>query len=547
MKKMNLFKTLLILFSICFISGYSTACNFTVSVTKDTAVCYTDSSGFKLNVSVNPSGNYQYEWLALNDPNDLNKLSHLAIKDPLFLQNGNKTYSYIIMVHDTVGGNTCTVSDTMHISVKSGFGMNLPNDTSICKSNFTPFNININPDLFILNSSGWGAPYLTGNSFSIFYDLAYLDSMSINYLPTFIDVVDSSSFCRASDSFNIYIDTCSINIWPGDANNDSVVNMLDILPIGIASGAFGPPRDTLSYDWLPYEAITWKSTFASGLDIAYADCNGNGAIGDDDVTAISQNYSLTHNKNSLGGNPSIIKGSPFLYYSFDEDTVADESLVITHFYLGDSALPISSAYGIVFSIFFDPSYVVDGSFQLDVAPFFGVPNIYLSKEFSSSGQFDVGIVSIDQTDTSGFGEIAGINFIIEDVIAGSALQYDSLTLSIGNVKLISYDETEIPLNVGYDTLTIYQPPITSDNNIKRNNTFNIYPNPFNTQLHIEMTNPVINTYSVTLFNLIGQTVYHKSNIKNRKFVINRSDLTKGIYFIKLKEEGINHIKKLIVN
>jgi len=79
----------------------------------------------------------------------------------------------------------------------------------------------------------------------------------------------------------------SYTIYPGDANNDGIVDARDILPIGRYFGLTGPSRaggiltQTLAQHWTPAE-------------VCYADCDGNGIINAKDVQGIVNNWFLTH-------------------------------------------------------------------------------------------------------------------------------------------------------------------------------------------------------------------------------------------------------------
>jgi hypothetical protein len=63
----------------------------------------------------------------------------------------------------------------------------------------------------------------------------------------------------------------------------------------------------------------------------------------------------------------------------------------------------------------------------------------------------------------------------------------------------------------------------------RNYDVNIYPNPTNNQLTVAATGTIT---SITISNILGQLVCN-TNYNAEKVQINVSDLTQGIYFIKI--------------
>lgn len=81
-----------------------------------------------------------------------------------------------------------------------------------------------------------------------------------------------------------------ITIWPGDANNDGIVDERDVLPIGIFYGLTGSARSGGS-QWAP---DTISLLFWEDVRAAFADCNGDGVVDENDVLVIGQNWHLRH-------------------------------------------------------------------------------------------------------------------------------------------------------------------------------------------------------------------------------------------------------------
>ena len=99
--------------------------------------------------------------------------------------------------------------------------------------------------------------------------------------------------------------TAQIQIWPGDTNNDGIVNAIDVLPLGAYLNHTGEPRQDASIEWKAQYATLWEPEAAT-----YADANGDGRVtigvdadGDgrivgielgDDIKVIEQNWHKTH-------------------------------------------------------------------------------------------------------------------------------------------------------------------------------------------------------------------------------------------------------------
>ena len=110
-----------------------------------------------------------------------------------------------------------------------------------------------------------------------------------------------------------------------------------------------------------------------------------------------------------------------------------------------------------------------------------------------------------------------------------------------NVCLIAYGFCGIE-----DTCmnNLYSGIYPTENTIKL--MMNVYPNPFNDRLNIELTKS-INNGEIYIFDMLGKQVYY-NQFSGKQLNINTSELIKGFYFIKLTlSEGSVIVKKLVKN
>ncbi|MBM2841322.1 MAG: hypothetical protein HW412_1850 [Bacteroidetes bacterium] len=84
------------------------------------------------------------------------------------------------------------------------------------------------------------------------------------------------------------------NVYSGDANNDAVCDIRDILPIGRFFASTGPPRAGGSTTWGAQTATIWNTPEAT-----YADCDGNGTVDGNDIQGIITNYGRNRTSNDL--------------------------------------------------------------------------------------------------------------------------------------------------------------------------------------------------------------------------------------------------------
>ncbi|MDI6735351.1 MAG: carboxypeptidase regulatory-like domain-containing protein [bacterium] len=85
-------------------------------------------------------------------------------------------------------------------------------------------------------------------------------------------------------------------VWPGDTDNDGIVNEWDIVPIAFYLSKTGPERGTVSIGWKPWPAQYWNFIEPPCQDAVYADSNGDGVVNIADVHALIMNNGRTHPK-----------------------------------------------------------------------------------------------------------------------------------------------------------------------------------------------------------------------------------------------------------
>jgi len=103
------------------------------------------------------------------------------------------------------------------------------------------------------------------------------------------------NFCAsAAGACNPCPPNCPLNlseVYPGDLNHDGIVNNQDIGLSGLFLYETGPPRATehQNTNWYAHPANDWNRQQINNEDIKHFDCNGDGAITDDDRQAVEDN------------------------------------------------------------------------------------------------------------------------------------------------------------------------------------------------------------------------------------------------------------------
>ncbi|MFT4761073.1 MAG: hypothetical protein ACI9XO_003787 [Paraglaciecola sp.] len=154
-------------------------------------------------------------------------------------------------------------------------------------------------------------------------------------------------------------------MWPGDVNNNGIVNHIDVLYLGNAIGTVGPPRTDATINWEGQTIRTlWAEEFSNGVNYAYADSDGNGIISQEDFfLGIDSNYGFTHgvviSENFDLGVPDA---SPQLGFSEVSDPIIEGTIAGILLSFGTEDLPVEDFYGVAFSINYDLDIVQFGFF-----------------------------------------------------------------------------------------------------------------------------------------------------------------------------------------
>ncbi len=344
-------------------------------------------------------------------------------------------------------------------------------------------------------------------------------------------------------------------VWPGDVNNNGIVNNVDVLFWAYAEGAQGPARPTISGDWAPQEAPElWAETFPDGQNYAYADCNGDGNVNSADLNIIRNNFWQTQPMVSLdefftgtiGQDPQLLLGTA------DPITEPDANEPVS-LSLGSEQMQIDSFFGIAFSLKFDTLNIIptdnqgpDDGVELTLAN----PSWINDPMGMGTNRSEVFIEVLDDYAVaqvaiyrapnagaaSGFGEIAEFSIVMEDIIVGLVeLETDSIILADHNFEGVEVAPSRLNFATAEDSLLLQdREPFL------REEAINLYPNPASGWLTLELTSPENEIQAVDLYNARGE--YLERLNAPRPANAARFDLGKypvGLYMLRIKtKKGI---------
>lgn len=310
----------------------------------------------------------------------------------------------------------------------------------------------------------------------------------------------------------------SQTLWPGDVNNNGIVNGVDLLYLGLAYGSTGPERDGGTENWeeQPLTAL-WAGSFPDGINFAYADCDGNGEVDGNDIDIIEANFGLTHGVLRPDGFANGLPGiDPPLVLQPSRTIAEPGTLLGIDLTLGTSNLPVEDFYGVTMSFSYDSDLVnkeIDHD-NKDEFEFEKTENSWINPPgrdnaemlLVTNNQTGTGELAVTRTDqlpvTQGFGSIGKFSVVIEDIIVG--LVVDTFNLRIDSLKLIDRDLNTY--SIVPDSTFIF---VTRDSNLVTSvddpgeSRFTVFPNPAGAYFYVQSEQPI---ERIQLCNAVGQPI-----------------------------------------
>ncbi len=332
----------------------------------------------------------------------------------------------------------------------------------------------------------------------------------------------------------------TLAVYPGDVTNNGQVNNLDFLHLGLAYNYSGPARDSTLLDFVPIPAEPWPLQLPGGLNMAYADCNGDGYVNYYfDAFPLYTNYGLERDSNVLEDEfiPGITGIDPQL--KFDEtnlpNTLSAGQTLRLPIELGSSDIPAEDFYGVAFSVTTDPAYIDLNQAIFNFAELSWInpdnDRVWMSKK-AQGDRVDVGLVRTDRNQRNGYGRIGYAEFVIVvDVIVNQQIPVviDRIKVmdKFGNYSTVAGDT--IWINISAESLS-------SSNEQPLTPKLEVYPNPAASLLFIKASAPVT---GLQLYDLLGQAVWGERPPKQDWLEVKLPEVPNGIYLLKVETtEGI---------
>jgi hypothetical protein len=502
--------------------GCKTQKNVTVQVVTpnadagdDISICKGDS------VQLHSTGGVKYQWRKNTGITDVN------VPDPYV--NPLKDQYYKVTTYDSLG---CTATDSVLVTVGGldkvtvrGSALICPGDTVTLEATGGAF-YEWSPAEFITDAHvGRPRVYPSENTW---------------YKVT---IYDSRHLCSRVDSLRVFIDPDCV--WPGDANKDNVVDQLDMLNIGVALGAKGPRRGSI--DWKSYHPANWNYVTGEMVNYKHIDVDGDGEITMNDTAIINKYYGRKH------GTPiTLIKTrptDPLVYVHFPRDTVYAGDTIEATVYVGSPNKKVQDLYGLGATMNYKNEWMVPGTFTFDAACSFPCGNATTMKMQRINGtSIQFAFIRTDKRDSSGFGPLANIRFVLKDTLSGTySSKGEILPFYMSHALGTMTDGTLLPLYAASDSVVVMRKHRKAFAGIENTGTLKdlkLYPNPAQNYCIIESSNSLEGHLEV--MNALGQNVQSAIITATRQYRLNTAAMKPGIYFVTLKNKSGTWQSKLVI-
>jgi len=280
-----------------------------------------------------------------------------------------------------------------------------------------------------------------------------------------------------------------VTVWPGDTNDDGIVNQNDMLPIGLCWNRTGYPRSEYANPtaWEPQRCRPWPGDIRA----TFADANGDSVVNQNDVLVIGLNWNRRHEMDKrIPSLPVVAQERGSIKGRIIEE--AEERIFHMNIELED----VTGLLGVGVEFCYPP----DGMTVLSVekADFFGKGSLFFHRDNAEAGKLGIAVTRInDEGGVSGSGCVATIRFRVNSRTDGSQITLGSATGMSETGYL--FDLESMPV----------QWPETDDNAFDRPTSFYFHPiapNPFNITTALRYEIPEPSRVMVTVYDVLGNEV-----------------------------------------
>ena len=343
-------------------------------------------------------------------------------------------------------------------------------------------------------------------------------------------------------------------VWPGDTNNDGVVDVDDLLPIGLAMGASGTPRPVLDPTaWSAQYGADWGEDL-NGLDYKFIDANGDRFISAADTQVVMDNLGLGHRLRA-----EQLSFTDFDLNIFGPTEAEPGDLLQLEVVAGNSFVVVEDVFGFRFAFQYDPTVIEPTTVGLDFDQeswiAYDSPILALTKNDPDNGVLTAAFTRTSRDGISGFGQIATFNVVVEDVFGfretyededtnvptitttfGAGPTGTTVTNAAGHTSAVRVNPFDLKIKQRPATDAGAFPPAVANDFL--DGKLLAFPNPTANTLTVHLNGQQTFT-DLKLVDLTGRLVLTEGNLQTNHRELDLSTLPNGIYTLVLTtEDGV---------
>ncbi len=362
------------------------------------------------------------------------------------------------------------------------------------------------------------------NTVSQNLDLMYkgLDSIQNTYNQKFKNIGTSKKYCSSNDC-----------VYPGDANNDGIVNYKDLVFMGNASTDTGSVRKE-PLIFAPLNATNWTKSFNNGVNLKHADATGDGIIEKKDRGIINQFYNFTTPTYQKQADVYPTAGTDITLSLPNEPNPS--KLLTNKSYRLFCDLNLTEVQSLGFELEIDTNYIK-------------VDTIFTSNAFTSNGLVRKNNGTLDLatstwSKTSDFTSKIGPRFTF--VARQLTPIYPSRCTKIRVKNIVAFKKDGTPITLTAKDMELCFTDITTGNeDLVLPNPIQVMPNPFEAQLTIK--NYAAENVGIQLFDVVGRSVKKQKVAAEATAQLDTNDLPKGVYFLECSNGKQHWTTKVVKN
>lgn len=349
-------------------------------------------------------------------------------------------------------------------------------------------------------------------------------------------VLDASNGCAYEQSIKVEVEILNINnapsclddcVWPGDTNLDGVVNIEDLLPIGVGMGSVGVPRAQTGFaQWFGQQGNDWSET-----NLKHLDTNGDSIVTALDTAAINEYYGKMHG----------LKASKPVFYKYVLELQGDVfinpgDVVELDLVLGNEEQPIADLYGFTFPFEYNPLIFKPESVEIDFSGDnwfnYNSPTLYMTKN-NGKGLVEGAITRTSGVSAKGFGEVGKVRFVTTNDLDGWRTDAQEVIIEVGGGTSITSNSAGQFIGVNVKPVQLH---IVRKSEEEINNTpltedlLKVYPNPTRDLLNVHL-NGGQEFERVMVYSITGQVMYDSGKLMTNRVQLNTNNFNDGIYIL----------------